>query len=135
MKTCTFSGIVASVFLMASVAEADTAWVGQSALNVRSGPGVTYPKVATLSPCARVEVLRWQGSWAMVRSGGGTAWVSAGYLRPSGCSTRRVQAEPPVVVRPSPAPRPVQPSPTYRSSPAIPRGVMVPKYMTGIFRG
>jgi len=49
-----------------------------NALNVRSGPGISYPMVAGLSIGQRVKVLKQQDGWAQIESPAG--WSSEAYL-------------------------------------------------------
>jgi N-acetylmuramoyl-L-alanine amidase len=60
-----------------------TAVVNTGALNVRSGPGVGYSIVATLTTGQSVTLIgrNAHGSWAQIRTSVGTeGWVNAGYL-------------------------------------------------------
>lgn len=52
--------------------------VTATALNVRSGPGMVYPKVRILTHGTRVTVYEIKSGWARIESG---QWVSAGYLK------------------------------------------------------
>ena len=53
-------------------------------LNVRGGPGVGYPKVATLPPGALVDVGYCQRGWCWISFGPGEGWASAAYLYRAG---------------------------------------------------
>ena len=52
--------------------------VTASALNVRSGPGMNYPRVKVLPHGATVTVYEIRSGWARIAQSG--QWVSAGYL-------------------------------------------------------
>ncbi|UDL89724.1 SH3 domain-containing protein [Mesorhizobium sp. PAMC28654] len=69
-------------------------------LNVRSGPGAGYHKVATLPAGARVNVLGCQPGWCNIHHGGVRGWVSAGYLQ------RAHVVHPPVIIVRPPHHRP-----------------------------
>lgn len=58
------------------------AWPAQTtgSLNVRTGPGVGFPKVGALPLGSPVDVQFCQGSWCSVGYWGGGGWVSANYL-------------------------------------------------------
>ncbi|MEI4480643.1 MULTISPECIES: SH3 domain-containing protein [unclassified Phyllobacterium] len=62
-------------------------------VNLRTGPGTSYGRVATLAPGVRVEVLTCQSNWCRVGRQGIRGWVSASYLE-------HARAERPVIVRP-----------------------------------
>ncbi|WP_367218901.1 SH3 domain-containing protein [Mesorhizobium sp.] len=62
-------------------------------LNVRSGPGPGYARIATLPAGHRVTVIDCQGSWCAIRAAGIRGWASANYLD-------RVYVSRPIVVRP-----------------------------------
>jgi len=52
-----------------------------TSLNVRSGPGTNYSKIASLNPATPVQVIDKQGDWAELQlSSGATGWVAAVYL-------------------------------------------------------
>jgi uncharacterized protein YraI len=53
------------------------------ALNVRLGPAVGFPKIATLAPGTPVDVQFCQPGWCRIGYWGGTGWVSALYLGPT----------------------------------------------------
>jgi uncharacterized protein YraI len=61
-------------------------------LNVRSGPGPGYARIATLPAGYRVTVFGCEGSWCSIRAAGIRGWASSNYLD-------RVYARP-IVVRP-----------------------------------
>lgn len=76
------AAVVGGAAIAAVVATAASAWPAQTTgpLNVRTGPGVSYPKIGTLPPGTPVDVQQCQGSWCSVGSWGGSGWVSANYL-------------------------------------------------------
>lgn len=79
--------LCAPLLMPAQNASADTAWVAANALNLRSGPGTEYARVATLSACTRVDVVGYANGWAMVRRGGKDYWVAGNYLSVAPCNT------------------------------------------------
>ncbi|WP_371873617.1 SH3 domain-containing protein [Agaricicola taiwanensis] len=78
---------------------------------MRTGPGTSYPRIATLDAGTGVNVARCAGSWCRVRVGRLSGWVSSGYLQ--GLSRPPVVVRPPVIVRPPVVVRP----PHYRPRP------------------
>ena len=90
-----FAGIVA-VFVVASVAEAATAWT-KSPLNLRTGPGTRYAKIIAMPAGARIEAFNCT-NWCEVFYRGYHGRASARYISFSG-----YRAAPPIVVVP---PRP-----------------------------
>ncbi len=56
---------------------------GTSVLNIRSGPGTSYPVVGVLRGGESIRVVRFNRGWAQVQSDDGylTGWVSGRYLR------------------------------------------------------
>lgn len=56
---------------------------GASALNIRSGPGTSFPVVGVLRGGESIRVVRFNKGWAQVQSDDGylTGWVSGRYLR------------------------------------------------------
>ena len=74
-------------------ANAETATTTQN-VNLRSGPGTEYERLATLAAGIRVDILKCETSWCRVAGQGIRGWVSAGYLE------RAVVVKPIVVVRP-----------------------------------
>jgi len=56
----------------------------ESAVNVRSGPGVSYSKVDTLYGGESVEVTECRGNWCHIQHPGPDGWVSGRYLISSG---------------------------------------------------
>ncbi|MBP0482912.1 SH3 domain-containing protein [Sagittula salina] len=112
--------LCAPLLMPAQNASADTAWVAANALNLRSGPGTEYARVATLSACTRVDVVGYANGWAMVRRGGKDYWVAGNYLSVAPCNTA---PQIPVyrVIRPEHVNKP-------------PRSI-APQYLNGVFRG
>ncbi|MBU6527070.1 SH3 domain-containing protein [Methylocystis sp. MJC1] len=70
------------------VASAATAAPVTSPANVRSGPGVKWPVIATIPAGADVQVLQcgggWKRDWCKVSFGQTSGYVAAGVLAPSG---------------------------------------------------
>lgn len=69
-------------------------------LNVRSGPGMSYPVIGGLRHGASVTVLSSATGWATIRYQGKTAYVSLSYLR--------APVSPPVSPPPTPTPRAIK---------------------------
>lgn len=55
-----------------------------STLNVRAGPGTSYPVVHVLGRNERVDIVRCSGGWCFVDSRGPSGWVSRNYLNETG---------------------------------------------------
>ncbi|MCX7597779.1 MAG: SH3 domain-containing protein [Armatimonadetes bacterium] len=51
------------------------AWVCVSAVNVRKGPGLGYPRYGTLTRGAKVYVVAREGQWCRCRTPGGYGWI------------------------------------------------------------
>ncbi len=88
-------------------------------VNIRTGPGTGYARIATLAGGLRLDVLTCQGSWCRVGYQGMSGWISANYLDRS-VATRPPPAviiQPQIVVRPPyyrpPYYRPPPPPPPY----------------------
>ena len=58
-----------------------TTTVTAKMLNVRSGPGKTFRKVATLKKGTKVRVIATKGTWKKVQVNKTTGYVSARYLK------------------------------------------------------
>ena len=63
-------------------------------VNLRTGPGTEYDKLATLAAGIRVDILKCQPNWCRIAGQGIRGWVSSGYL------DRAIVIKPIVVVRP-----------------------------------
>ncbi|MGE5541749.1 MAG: SH3 domain-containing protein [Bacillota bacterium] len=64
------------VLLSAGAAAAESVIVNQPRVNLRSGPGTTYPKAGEVTGGTRLELIETKGDWSRVRApGGGEAWV------------------------------------------------------------
>jgi hypothetical protein len=79
-----------------------TATVTASSLNVRGGPGTSYPIVGNLKAGYVVPVIEKSGSWVRIEFGGKVAWVHADYVKLSAVTTPPPQPPPPVVDPPTP---------------------------------
>lgn len=55
--------------------------VNATALNVRKGPSVYYPSVATLKKNAKMDVYEVKNGWALMQSGNTKGYVSTTYLK------------------------------------------------------
>ncbi|MDX8531546.1 SH3 domain-containing protein [Mesorhizobium sp. VK25A] len=93
--------IAALVGLTAFSVSASAAAVAHTttSLNVRSGPGARYAKIATLLAGQRVTLYQCEGSWCSIRAAGIQGWASANYLERSHV-LRPVIVQPRIVVRP-----------------------------------
>ncbi|MCF6328039.1 MAG: RICIN domain-containing protein [Devosiaceae bacterium] len=78
-----FNVIAAATFML--VASTITAFAvpatAKSAVNVRSGPGVTFAKVDALHAGQAVNVTECQGGWCYVEKTGPDGWVSGNFLQ------------------------------------------------------
>lgn len=102
-------------------ANAQTAHTTQD-VNLRTGPGTEYERVATLAAGIRVEILKCQTSWCRVSGQGIRGWVSANYLDRAVVVKPIVVVRPIIIVRPHighrPLPRPRRPN--CKIAPGIP---------------
>jgi len=76
-----------------------TAVVKSGPLNVRSGPGTQYKRVATLSKNSLVNVIEITGEWYRIKNGNLTGYISAEYVTADSASpsTPSVPSTPPAV--------------------------------------
>lgn len=74
--------------------------VSAATLNVRSGPGTSYEKVATLSSGAQVEILEMLDGWYHIQADPVTGYVSSQYV------TVVQEQQPPAETQPEAAPEP-----------------------------
>ena len=86
MKTFIVSAIIAATALTASAASATQAWVGNSHLNARSGPGTGHPIIGTFVPCTVIDVIEYQYGWARVSYENQFYWVSSQYIQDYACT-------------------------------------------------
>ncbi len=85
-------GLVASTVVALAVPA-----VAKSAVNVRTGPGVSYTKVDTLNKGEAVNVVQCKSGWCYVKHSGPDGWVSGNYLAaPSGGGGGGGSSKPPV---------------------------------------
>ncbi|WP_296736040.1 SH3 domain-containing protein [Mesorhizobium sp.] len=70
-----------------------------TSLNVRSGPGAHYARVATLAAGQQVTLLHCEGSWCSIRVGGIHGWANANYLDRTHV-VRPVIVQPRIIIRP-----------------------------------
>lgn len=103
------SAVLASLVLLAfpAYAAAYTAYTTGN-VNVRTGPGTDYARIATLAAGRPVDVLACQGSWCRIGYQGMRGWLSASYIE------RAVGRPPAVVVQPTIIVRPPYRPPYYR---------------------
>lgn len=66
-------------FAAPTVANAYPAFTTGS-VNVRTGPGIGYPKITSLPRGTQVDIRGCQPSWCRVGFWSGSGWVSAAYL-------------------------------------------------------
>lgn len=62
-------------------------------LNVRTGPGVQYDRIAQLREGTQVEIIATEGHWHQIRFDGGTGYVYAGYVGPAADTQRGEERE------------------------------------------
>jgi len=88
-------------------------------LNVRAGPGVTYPKIGELARSASVRALARSadGRWWQIAYGDGTGWVSAEYVIEDQAALALPTVSPPQSP-PAYSPSPRTPPPAAGASPA-----------------
>ncbi|GHC68827.1 SH3 domain-containing protein [Limoniibacter endophyticus] len=99
------------LLVSASVASAEPAVVTGN-VNVRTGPGTGYSRIATIQAGSEVEILRCTGNWCQIELGRLRGWMSANYLdRSSGGYYRPVPPPPPPIYDPRP---PYWDRPEYR---------------------
>ncbi|PYE89286.1 SH3 domain-containing protein [Phyllobacterium leguminum] len=79
LRSGIFSAVLLSAALFSSAALAELAYTVGS-LNVRTGPGPGYPRVATLPGGYAVDIRACSGAWCRVNAAGITGWTSARYL-------------------------------------------------------
>ncbi len=88
----------ATVFSV-SVAEAAPGTVTGD-VNLRTGPGVAYPRLATIPRSSPIEIANCQ-SWCFVYWRGVSGWVAASYVRWGGYATPPTYGPPSIYVPPS----------------------------------
>ncbi|SMX44945.1 SH3 domain-containing protein [Maliponia aquimaris] len=85
MKKFILSAVLAAATMGASAASATQAWVGNYALNARSGPGAHYYVLGTFEACTPVHIVAYKHGWAKVYFNHNYYWVSAKYLQGQPC--------------------------------------------------
>ncbi|MCM3710800.1 SH3 domain-containing protein [Sporosarcina luteola] len=70
-----FASIVCEMPIIS--AKGETIIINTKSLNVRSGPGLTYPVAGSMKQGERAEVLATSGDWYEVRFGSGTGWIAS----------------------------------------------------------
>lgn len=97
--------------------------VADTTVNVRSGPGLTYPVIGSLTPNAPVRAtaqnatLTW---WVIHLPDGSIGWVSASVVQAQHTDNLPLATAPPVPATPTPAATPTPlatPTPAYQFSP------------------
>lgn len=82
------AGILASAILLPTYSFAAPAMVTAN-VNVRSGPGVNYMRIATLPAGIGVDAGPCRGAWCQIRAGRSSGWVSSRLLNFSGYTRGR----------------------------------------------
>ncbi len=90
MRWLRAGSLVALLVMLALALSPTGAWaegpaagrVTAAALNVRSGPGTSFPVVGGLQRGDRVVILGSQNGWHRISFGSGDAWVSGAYVQP-----------------------------------------------------
>jgi len=77
------SFIIFSIVLFSTVVQAETMYVGDIIkITVRTGPGINHKIVAMINSGARVEVLKPEDEWSLVRiTNGKEGWVLSRFLK------------------------------------------------------
>ncbi|WP_217573178.1 SH3 domain-containing protein [Mesorhizobium sp. GbtcB19] len=70
-----------------------------TSLNVRSGPGAHFARIATLPAGQRVTLSHCEDGWCSIRAAGLHGWASASYLERSHV-VRPIIVQPQIVIRP-----------------------------------
>ena len=76
---------ILAIILIASIvcemptisAKGETIIINTKSLNVRSGPGLTYPVTGSMKQGERAEVLSTSGDWHEIRFGSSTGWIAS----------------------------------------------------------
>lgn len=58
-------------------AKGETVIINTKSLNVRSGPGLTYPVTGSMKKGERAEVITTSGDWHEIRFGSGKGWIAS----------------------------------------------------------
>jgi hypothetical protein len=78
------AGLAVSLVLgAASSAFAESAWVKAATVEVREDKGAIYPSVVTVGKGTELSVLKRDGHWVQVQTGGKTGWVFDGSISSS----------------------------------------------------
>jgi len=80
-----FSKWILAIILFASIvcevptisAKGETIIINTKSLNVRSGPGLTYPVAGSMKKGERAEVISTTGDWHEIKFGTGTGWIAS----------------------------------------------------------
>lgn len=70
-----FASIVCEMPIIS--AKGETIIINTKSLNVRTGPGLTYPVAGSMKQGERAEVLATSGDWHEIRFGSGTGWIAS----------------------------------------------------------
>lgn len=63
-----------------SVLDGYKTYYAQETVNVRSGPGTSYDRIASVSRGAKVQVAAQENGWSFVNLGSQFGWISSSYL-------------------------------------------------------
>lgn len=74
------AAVIAAALFTPAIASAATAYVSAS-VNVRSGPGSNYGRLAALPAGATVNAGSCRNGWCQIYNGSSVGWVSARYVR------------------------------------------------------
>jgi len=92
-----FSFVIALLIAGRAQAETRTVVVGHLPLNLRTGPGITFPSIAELRPGEPLTVMSQSGEWLNVLRGNGQAgWVHGDYVATPGSGAGPTPASPAV---------------------------------------
>ena len=80
-----FSKWLLAIILFASIvyevptisARGETVIINTKSLNVRTGPGLTYPVTGSMKKGEQAELLSTSGDWHEIRFGSGTGWIAS----------------------------------------------------------
>lgn len=77
-----------------SVLDGYKTYYAQETVNVRSGPGTSYDRIASVSRGAKVQVAAQENGWSFVNLGSQFGWISSSYLattQPAAQTTQTTQ--------------------------------------------
>lgn len=87
-------GYVLCVYVAVNgAAQADATVTGGSTINVRSGPGTSYDRIAMVGAGKRVAILGKEGDWYKISFDGKTGYILGDYLIPDNASSASSQQQ------------------------------------------